>query len=238
MLDLENLTVWWPLSAALVALVIIWLVRRGGRTNGPDWGHPLANLVDRFARWYCRRVHHLETPGIHLPEGPCIVVSNHVSGLDPFLLVTSTDRPLRFIIAKEEYERPGFTWLFKAARCIPVDRSGRVESAFREALRALQRGEVVALFPHGKIHLDEEPERPLKRGVFKLAELAQVPIVAARITGVNAQGTVFKSIVTPSHSKVEPVAVIAAGESQRSDWRERLGHLLLGKLDKESRDVV
>lgn len=227
---------WVACVLFLVVLVglLMMAFRRLLRRPGADWGSLAANVIDRLMRSYCRHVHHLDTPGLDLPDGPCIVVSNHVSGLDPFLLIAATDRPLRFIIAKEEYERFGLTWLFRLARCIPVDRSGRVESAFREALRALRNGEVVALFPHGKIHLDEEPDKPLKRGVFRLAELAKVPIVAARITGVRAQGSVVKAVFVPSHSRVTPLGRISFEQAGDPALRQRLGHALLGKLDAQS----
>jgi 1-acyl-sn-glycerol-3-phosphate acyltransferase len=64
-----------------------------------------------------------------------------MSSLDPFLLLTACKRPLRFLVASEEYERPILNWLFIASGCIPVDRVGRPEKALREAFRALQQCE-------------------------------------------------------------------------------------------------
>jgi 1-acyl-sn-glycerol-3-phosphate acyltransferase len=63
------------------------------------------------------------------------------------LIVAACRKPIRFMIAKEEYERFGLQWLFRAAGCIPVARSGRVEIAFRATLAALNNAEVVVLFP-------------------------------------------------------------------------------------------
>jgi 1-acyl-sn-glycerol-3-phosphate acyltransferase len=127
------------------------------------------------------------------------VVANHVSGLDPFLLIAASQRPLRFLIAREQYERFGLKWLFRMAGCIPVDRSGRPEKAFRAAQRALEQGEVIALFPHGTIHLDSDPYRPIKKGFAKLALLADVPVFPVRIDGVRAQGHVILAPWIPSH---------------------------------------
>jgi len=219
----------WILLLVIIAGLAVLAGLVGWANNGAQWGNRLANWVDGLSRFMCRFYHGLPADTLQLPEGPCIVISNHISGLDPFLLIAATHRPLRFIIAREEYQRFGLTWLFKAAGCIPVDRKGRVESAFREALRQLALGEAVALFPHGKIHLDGESYRPLKRGVFRLAELAQVPVVCARLSGVRAQGTVLFSVLLPSAANVEQLESMPAGTEFTAALREQLGHRLCGR---------
>lgn len=154
------------------------------------------NRLDGLNRLFCRHYHRLHGERIELPsDGPAILVSNHISGLDPLLMLAASRRRLRFIIATEQYHRFGLQWLFRAVGCIPVDRSGRPERAFREALRVLREGEVVALFPHGKIHLDSEPSRHLKGGAIRLAQLADCPIYPMRIEGVRAQGTIFRAVL-------------------------------------------
>lgn len=172
-----------------------WLGRRGmralERAHIADWGGRWVNRIDGFNRLFCHYFHRLSADCLPLPEsGPALVVANHVSGLDPLLLIAASRRPLRFIIAAEQYHRFGFHWLFRAAGCIPVDRRGRPERAFREALKALAAGEVVALFPHGTIHLDSEPPRPLKRGVARLAQLAACPVYPVRLVGIKGEGQV------------------------------------------------
>lgn len=177
--------------------VIIWLV--GLHHAKADWGGASVNWIDGWTRLICRYVHRLPEQKINLPEtGPAIVVANHMSGLDPLLLISASKRPLRFLIAREEYERPIVSWLFKKAGCIPVDRTGRPEQALRQALRALQQGEVLALFPHGKIHLDSDPPRKIKGGVARLASWSNAPVFPVRIDGVTAQGQVFTAPFVPS----------------------------------------
>lgn len=181
------------------AVALVWLMRRGlrvlDREHVADWGGRWVNRIDGFNRLFCHRFHRLAADCLPLPEaGPALVVANHVSGLDPLLLCAASRRPLRFIIAAEQYHRFGLNWLFRAAGCIPVDRSGRPERAFREALRALAAGEVVALFPHGTIHLDSEPPRPLKRGVARLAQLAACPVYPVRLEGIRGEGQVVLAV--------------------------------------------
>ena len=173
----------------IAAILMLWFYRRLLKASEADWGKPWMNALDGLVRLFVCRIHRAKLDSIPLPEhGPALLVSNHVSGLDPLLMVAASRRPLRFIIATEQYERFGFKWLFRAARCIPVDRTHRPERALRHARSALRRGEVVALFPHGKIHLDTDPPRKLKRGFLKLSQWGEVPVYPCRIEGVKGQG--------------------------------------------------
>lgn len=180
----------------LLPLLIIWLI--GLLAAGADWGGPHVNWLDGWTRIISRCLHGLGNQHIDLPgQGPAIVVANHISGLDPLLLIAASKRPLRFLIAREEYQRFGMQWLFRAAGCIPVDRAGRPEKSLRQALKALQQGEVIAIFPHGRIHLDSDPPRPLKAGFARLAAWSGAPIVAVRIDGVTAAGKILSAPFIP-----------------------------------------
>lgn len=184
------------LIAFIIIAVIIWGI--GLQKAQADWGGASVNWLDGWTRLICRYLHQLPKLKVALPDkGPAIIVANHVSGLDPLLLIAASKRPLRFLIAREEYERPIVNWLFKKAGCIPVDRTGRPEQALRQALRALQQGEVIALFPHGKIHLDSDPPRKIKGGVARLASWSGAPVFSIRIDGVTAQGKVFIAPFVP-----------------------------------------
>ena len=180
--------------------VSIGLVYVGQKATEVDWGGKRINWVDGLNRILCRYVHGLDDKNkILLPvTGPAIVVANHISGLDPFLLIAACKRPLRFLIAREEYERPVLNWLFRASGCIPVDRTGRPEKALREALHALQEGEVVALFPHGRILLDKELPHKIKGGVARLAIWSEATIYPVRIDGVGGEGHVALAPIIPS----------------------------------------
>ena len=187
---------WW-----LLPLLLIWLI--GLLAANADWGGPHVNWLDGWTRILCRSLHGLGKQQIDLPEnGPAIVVANHISGLDPLLLIAASKRPLRFLIAREEYQRFGLQWLFRAAGCIPVDREGRPEKSLRQALKALQQGEVIAIFPHGKIHLDSDPPRKLKAGFARLAAWSDAAIYPVRIDGVTAAGKVLIAPLVPSRVRL------------------------------------
>jgi 1-acyl-sn-glycerol-3-phosphate acyltransferase len=129
-----------------------------------------------------------------------------VSGLDPLVLIAASPRPLRFLIAREEYDRWWLRWLFRAIGCIPVERSRNPVSAYAAARRALEAGEVVALFPHGRIHLDHHPPAPLKRGAALLARETGAPIVAVRLDGVRGEGLTVSAVFLRSRVRLRPHA--------------------------------
>ncbi len=225
-----NLTlVTWLALAFLAILFAYYLKVKAKKYNHVDWGSRKLNFIDGLCRVYCVKFHRLKLEKFDLPKsGGAILISNHVSGVDPLLLIAACDRPIRFMIAKEEYERFGLNWIFKGAGCIPVDRTGRADIAFRQAKRALDKGDIVALFPHGKIHLDDVEPYRVKAGIKRLAELTKKTIVVARITGVRGQGSVFKPLFLRSHTTVIRFPNIPYYYFESPEALQELGELLLG----------
>jgi 1-acyl-sn-glycerol-3-phosphate acyltransferase len=197
---------WLALPALAVAA--FWLGRRTiavcDAANEADWGGRWLNRLDGLNRIFCRRIHRLSKHRLDLPAtGPVLVASNHISGLDPLVLIAASRRPLRFIIAREEYERWWLTWLFRAIGCIPVDRERESRAALYAARRALANGEVVALFPQGRIYLDHEPPVPLRRGIVLLSQMAGAPIFPVRISGVRGRGLTVPAVFMPSRVRLD-----------------------------------
>lgn len=188
-----------------------------------NWGSRNLNRIAGFIYLFCKYVHHFEYEPIPLPvSGKALVASNHMSGLDPFLLVAASPRPLRFLIAREQYNRFGLSWLFRMARCIPVDRQGRPEKALREALAALEAGDVVAVFPHGTIHLDTDPPRKLKGGVARLAHKTRTPIYPVRVDDVRGEGHTALAVFIPSYSKLRTFSPL---DCEKQEHEQCLGML-------------
>lgn len=190
---------------------LLWFVHSCFAANRTEWGHPFLNWLDGLNRLICVRYHRLKLVDLPLPEtGQAIVVANHISGLDPLLMIACSRRPLRFLIAREQYRRFGLQWIFHAAGCIPVDRERSPEKALRQAFKALREGEVLALFPHGKIHLDSDPPRHTKAGAARLAHITQAPVIPLHISGAACQGRVISSVFARAEARVELLPVIEA----------------------------
>lgn len=231
--SIQTFLLYWPwLLAGVFLLLLIRVWRASWRACLIDWGHGWMNWLDGFNRLFCHYYHRLNHEMIALPEkGPAILVANHISGLDPILMFAASRRKLRFLIATEQYHRFGLEWLFRAVGCIPVDRSGRPEKAFREALKALKDGDVIALFPHGKIHLDSEPPRHLKGGAVRMAQLAGCPIYPLRIEGIRAQGGIFMPVLLRGRARLTNRPKLECGELAPRDCLRELEHLLAPTKD-------
>ncbi len=208
-------------------LVWRWVLKKCEAANVADWGNRWINRLDGLNRLFCRHFHRLDHGGLPLAaRGGMLVVSNHVSGLDPLLLIAASPRPLRFLIAREEYERWWLNWLFRAVGCIPVARSHNPRAALAEAQRRLEAGEIVALFPHGRIHLDHHPPRPLKRGVALLARATGVPIIAVRLDGVRGQGRTVSAVFLRSRVRLRHHAPLQPMDQGADALLARLAQLL------------
>lgn len=219
------------LALILLIAFAIWLARRFLQiceaANEADWGGRWLNRLDGLNRLFCRRFHGLSKDRLKLPTtGPVLVASNHVSGLDPLLLIAACHRPLRFIIAREQYERWWLKWLFRAIGCIPVDREREPRKALYAARRALEAGEVVALFPQGAIRLDHEPPAPLRRGIVLLSQMSGAPIVPVRIRGVRGQGFTVAAVFMRSRARLEGRPVLRCANRAADICLEELSRAL------------
>lgn len=195
-----------------------------------DWGQGWLNTLDGLNRIFCQRFHRLRTTHVPLPKhGPALVVANHVSGLDPLLMIAASTRPLRFIIAREQYERFGLHWLLRAVGCIPLDRAASPYRALAAARHALQHGEVVALFPQGRITLDNEAPGRLKPGIKHLAKLSGAPVYPMRIDGVRGEGHTVSAVFMRSHARLTLFPCITYQENAPDRLLEILGPLLTHK---------
>ena len=115
---------------------------------------PSIRALKAVNAFYCRAFHRLEllSPLPRLPEtGPAILVCNHTSGIDPFLIQAVCTRVITWMMAKEFYDMPGVKWAFRLIGAIPVARSGRDATATRAAIRALHDGQILGIFPEGRI---------------------------------------------------------------------------------------
>lgn len=233
--------VFWSvlLAAALAAACWSGIVLRNHcrAAARADWGRGWLNTLDGLNRIFCRRFHRLRTTHLPLPKhGAALVVANHVSGLDPLLLIAASPRPLRFIIAREQYERFGLHWLLRAVGCIPLDRAASPHRALAAARHALQHGEVVALFPHGRIHLEKEGPARLKPGILHLAKLSGAPVYPLRIDGVRGAGRTVSAVILRSRARLTLFPHLYYVDSDPERLLETLGQQLHRPVHDKKQD--
>jgi len=120
----------------------------------------------------------------NVPErGGVLLAPNHVSYVDGLLLSATLDRPVRFLVDKEQYERPFFRPFLKAMRALPITGSGDTRTllrALRGAGEALSHGAVVCIFPEGQITRTGALQ-PFRRGFERIVKGRDVPIVPVHL---------------------------------------------------------
>ncbi len=115
-------------------------------------------------------------------RGPALLVSNHMSHVDGFLIGACVQRFIRFMVWKPYYEMKSLNWFFRKTNAIPVGTGGprdMVES-IRAARREISAGHVVCIFVEGAISRTGNM-LPFKRGMEKIVSGTEVPIVPVHL---------------------------------------------------------
>ena len=151
--------------------------------------------VVRIMSWVLiRLVYRIRVKGLHnIPdEGPAIIASNHVSFVDGPLLMGVSKRPVHFVLDWNYYYIPTGPFWFGQARAIPIApsrESGEVlEKAFEIIHERLENGELLGIFPEGRITKDGKLNR-FQPGIAKIVRKSPVPIILCGMDGV--WGSIF-----------------------------------------------
>jgi 1-acyl-sn-glycerol-3-phosphate acyltransferase len=148
---------------------------------------PLIKFLKLADILFSRAYHKLDVlaPPCLPDRGPAILVCNHTSGLDPLLIQAVCKRVIVWMMAKEYYEIPALTPIFRRLEAIPVDRGARDTGAMRSALRALHEGRILGVFPEGRIETRREL-LPFQPGVAQMATKTGTTVYPAFLDGTQA----------------------------------------------------
>lgn len=135
--------------------------------------------------WLCRRLYRVEVEGASNipPTGAYVLAANHNSSIDPALVTLTTERPIRFV-ARAELWQPGLRRLLDALGAIPIRRGEGDRVAIRRAMRLLEAGELVAIFPQGTVLRFKN--RRFRRGAARVALATGAPLVPVRLLDTAA----------------------------------------------------
>ena len=152
-----------------------------GHVNRPFlWAFKAVTRV--ITRTYIRL--HMEGRENVPEEGAYIIITNHLSGLDPFLIGIPIDRTIYCLAKVELYQNAALTWILNSLGYIPLDRSKTDISAMRVVLRLLRNGQAVGISPEGTRSETGEIQ-PFTDGATKLALHARVPILPVSVYGTR-----------------------------------------------------
>ncbi|MBN3851388.1 MFS transporter [Paraburkholderia sp. Ac-20342] len=147
-------------------------------------------LVHTFYR--IRLVHAERIP----QEGAAVLVCNHVSFVDAIVIMAESPRPIRFVMDHQIFKSPFVGWLFRDAKAIPIapahEDAALLAQAYDRCAQALAEGELVCIFPEGKLTRTGEMN-PFRHGVTEIVKRTPAPVIPMALRGL--WGSVFSRAV-------------------------------------------
>lgn len=144
----------------------------------------------RFLVWLLiHSVYRLDKEGLeNIPdEGPVILVCNHVSYVDALIIAAACRRPVRFVMHHAIFRIPVLNFIFRTGRAIPIasakEDAALMERAFDEIAKGLEAGDVICIFPEGRI-TDTGEMYPFRPGITRVLERTPVPVVPMALRGL------------------------------------------------------
>ncbi len=177
-------------------------------------GTVLRQLVVKLAHLLFRPLMLLEVidAGLVPPQGGVVLACNHVSNWDVFAMQLALPRPIFFMGKAELFRFPLLGGLFRNFGAFPVYRGERDAWALKHALKVLEAGQILGMFPEG--HRSKgEGLLPAKSGAARLAIDAHCPIVPMTVIGTNEflrgfprRARVRVSFLPPMHANQDETA--------------------------------
>ena len=151
-------------------------------------------LLRFLALLVVRVLYRLQARGLgHIPEsGAALIICNHVSYVDALILSAACPRPIRFVMEAELYRLPFLRPVCEGMKAIPVasakeDLAVR-EAAFAAVAQALRDGQLVCIFPEGRLTSDGEIA-PFRPGILRVLADVPVPVIPCALS--NLWGSLF-----------------------------------------------
>lgn len=157
----------------------------------------------------------------HLPlDGGAVIAVTHFGYLE-FAIVEwvtwlANKRRIRFMAKKAAFTGWPLGALMRNMKHIPVDRAAG-SHAYDAAIEALQRGELIGVFPEGTVSRSFEVQR-LKAGAARLAQQAGVPLIPVAVWGAHriltkgAKGRRRERIDVPVYVAIGDPMTVAPGD--------------------------
>lgn len=124
----------------------------------------------------------------HIPEtGAAVLVCNHVSYMDPLVIMGNSPRPTRFVMTHKIFRIPVLNFVFRHAKTIPIapmhEDPEILAAAYERIAEELEDGQLVAIFPEGKLTTTGEINE-FKAGIERIIERTPVPVIPLALQGL------------------------------------------------------
>lgn len=193
-----------------ISIFVLWALAARSLMRAPLRNDPNAGLFWLVGVTYARVMHRLTVKGRAAipplgphgrPPGPLIVIANHTAGVDPVLIQAAAPFHIRWMMA-EDMRLPQLEWMWTWLRVIFVSRTNRDSMGAREAIRHLNAGGVIGIFPEGGLERPGFELLPFQAGVGLLIKRTGARVLPAIVDGTPQVDPAWASLWTPSKSCV------------------------------------
>ncbi len=188
---LSETATYWLAVGTITAIVLallawIWSVYRSTRYTIAQFPlyYPF-NLVMARVLWRAEVAGELQIS----PDQGAVIVCNHIGPIDPSFIALATNRIVHWMVAKEYCSHPAMSWFFTIMQAIPVNRGGVDTASTKLAIRYASQGDLVGLFPEGRINETNRLLLPGRPGAALIALKARVPVIPCYLKGAPNDGT-------------------------------------------------
>lgn len=139
-------------------------------------------------------LYRIESDGIeNIPEGGCILASNHTGFADVLVISAASNRQVRYMAKKELFRIPLLAPLIRALGAYPVDRGGGDVGSIKKTIALVEEGELVGIFPQGHRHSGVDPrETEIKHGVGMVAYHTKACVLPVFIDNKKMHTAMFR----------------------------------------------
>jgi 1-acyl-sn-glycerol-3-phosphate acyltransferase len=144
----------------------------------------------RFIAWILVHfIYRLDKRGLqNIPaQGPALLISNHVGFTDAIVISAACPRPIRFIMESSIFKVPVLSTLFRGMKAIPVAPAKEdpevYERAFQIVAKELREGNLVCIFPEGRLTPDGEIGK-FRPGMMRILDETPVPVIPLALSGL------------------------------------------------------
>jgi 1-acyl-sn-glycerol-3-phosphate acyltransferase len=160
-----------------------------------------------------------------LPAGGALVLANHESFLDPFLIGLPYQRVISYLARHNLFSVPFVGFMLRNTYVMPINRDSASTASIREATRRMQHGFLVGIFPEGT-RSDDGQLGELKPGFIALLRHGKVPVVPVGVSGAGRALPRGGKYLRRGRIRVVYGRPIEWPELEPLTWRGREGELL------------